>query len=203
MQDIIAGIRTFQRDVYPQYRELFEKLSAGQSPEALVITCSDSRVDPFLLTQAQPGQLFVLRNAGNLVPRYDGFVGGVTATIEFAVVGLRVPNIIVCGHSGCGAITGLLHPETLKNMPNVKDWLRRHAEPVREIMANSGRLEGPDELAQAVDANVLVQIENLRTHPSVAEALAAGRLTLHGWVYDIASGDVRAWNADWKQFGPL
>src|SRR5688572_5441652 len=92
MDDIISGVRTFQRDVYPQYRELFEKLSAGQSPEALVITCSDSRVDPFLLTQAQPGQLFVLRNAGNLVPRYDGFVGGVTATIEFAVVGLRVAN---------------------------------------------------------------------------------------------------------------
>ena len=87
MDDIIAGVRTFQRDVYPQYRELFEKLAAGQSPEALVITCSDSRVDPFLFTQAQPGQLFVLRNAGNLVPKYDGLVGGVTATIEFAVVG--------------------------------------------------------------------------------------------------------------------
>jgi carbonic anhydrase len=203
MHDIIAGIRTFQRDVYPQYRELFEKLAAGQSPEALVITCSDSRVDPFLFTQAQPGQLFVLRNAGNLVPIYDGFVGGVTATIEFAVVGLRVPNIIVCGHSGCGAITGLLHPETLENMPNVEDWLRHHAQPVRDILAQAGRLGGPDELAQAVDANVLVQLENLRTHPSVADALAAGRVTLHGWVYDIASGEVRAYNEAWKQFGPL
>ena len=203
MHDIIAGIRTFQRDVYPQYRELFEKLAAGQSPEALVITCSDSRVDPFLLTQAQPGKLFVLRNAGNLVPKYDGFVGGVTATIEFAVVGLRVPNIIVCGHSGCGAITGLLHPETLENMPNVEDWLRRHAQPVRDILGQAGRLGGPDELAQAVDANVLVQLENLRTHPSVADALAARRVTLHGWVYDIASGEVRAYNEAWKQFGPL
>jgi len=203
MQDLIAGIRTFQRDVYPQYRELFGRLAAGQSPEALVVTCSDSRVDPFLLTQAQPGKLFVLRNAGNLVPKYDGFVGGVTATIEFAVVGLRVPNVIVCGHSGCGAMMGLLHPETLENMPNVDDWLRRHAEPVKEILAKAGRLEGPDELAQAVEANVLVQLENLRTHPSVAAALAAGRITLHGWVYDIASGEVRAWNDEWKQFGPL
>jgi carbonic anhydrase len=203
MHDIIAGIRTFQRDVYPQYRELFAKLAAGQSPEALVITCSDSRVDPFLLTQAQPGQLFVLRNAGNLVPKYDGFVGGVTATIEFAVVGLRVPNIIVCGHSGCGAITGLLHPETLENMPHVENWLNRHAEPVRETLAQAGRLGGPDELAQAVDANVLVQLENLRTHPSVANALAAGEITLHGWVYDIASGEVRAYDEAWKQFGPL
>jgi carbonic anhydrase len=203
MHDIIAGIRTFQRDIYPQYRELFEKLAAGQSPEALVITCSDSRVDPFLLTQAQPGQLFVLRNAGNLVPKYDGVVGGVTATIEFAVVGLRVPNIIVCGHSGCGAITGLLHPETLENMPHVQNWLNHHAEPVREILAQAGRLGGPDELAQAVDANVLVQLENLRTHPSVAEALAAERIKLHGWVYDIVSGDVRAYDEAWKQFGPL
>jgi carbonic anhydrase len=203
MQDIIAGIRTFQRDVYPQYRELFEKLAAGQSPEALVITCSDSRVDPFLLTQALPGQLFVLRNAGNLVPKYEGFVGGVTATIEFAVVGLRVPNIIVCGHSGCGAITGLLHPDMLENMPNVQDWLRHHAQPVRDLLAQAGRLGGPDELAQAVDANVLVQLENLRTHPSVADALAARRVTLHGWVYDIASGEVRAYNEAWKQFGPL
>jgi carbonic anhydrase len=203
MHELIAGIRTFQRDIFPQYRELFAKLAGGQSPEALVVTCSDSRVDPFLLTQAQPGQLFVLRNAGNLVPKYDGFVGGVTATIEFAVVALRVPNIIVCGHSGCGAMMGLLHPETLENMPNVEDWLRRHAEPVREILAKAGRLEGPDELAQAVEANVLVQLENLRTHPSVAEALATGRMALHGWVYDIASGEVRAWNEEWKQFGPL
>jgi carbonic anhydrase len=203
MDDIIAGVRTFQRDVYPQYRELFEKLSAGQSPEALVITCSDSRVDPFLFTNAQPGQLFVIRNAGNLVPKYDGLVGGVTATIEFAVIGLRVPNIIVCGHSGCGAIHGLLHPETLKDMPHVADWLGHHAEPVREILNKAGRLGGPEELPQAVDANVLVQLENLRAHPCVAEGLAAGTLKLHGWVYDIASGSVRAYDERWQQFAAL
>jgi carbonic anhydrase len=203
MDDIIAGVRTFQRDIYPKYRELFEKLSAGQSPEALVITCSDSRVDPFLFTNAQPGQLFVLRNAGNLVPKYDGIVGGVTATIEFAVVGLRVPNIIVCGHSGCGAIHGLLHPETLKDMPHVADWLGHHADPVREIMSNAGRLGGPDELEQAVDANVLVQLDNLRVHPCVADALSAERIKLHGWVYDIASGAIRAYDEKWRQFAAL
>jgi carbonic anhydrase len=203
MQDIIAGVRTFQRDVYPRYRELFEKLAAGQSPEALVVTCSDSRVDPFLFTNAQPGQLFVLRNAGNLVPKYDGIVGGVTATIEFAVVGLRVPSIIVCGHSGCGAIQGLLHPEYLENMPHVADWLTHHAEPVREILAKAGRLGGPDELPQAVEANVLVQLENLRAHPCVAAAISAGKITLHGWVYDIASGEIRAYQDEWKQFAAL
>lgn len=203
MKDIIAGVKTFQRDVYPQYRELFEKLAAGQSPEALVITCSDSRVDPFLFTNAQPGRLFVLRNAGNLVPKYDGYVGGVTATIEFAIVGLRVPNIIVCGHSECGAINGLLHPESLENMPHVSDWLHHHAEPVLEKLALTGRLGGPEEMQQAVAANVLVQLDNLRAHPCVAEALAAGRLTLHGWVYDIASGSVRAYDDQWKQFAAL
>jgi carbonic anhydrase len=203
MDDIIAGVRTFQRDVYPKYRELFEKLSSGQSPEALVITCSDSRVDPFLFTNAQPGQLFVLRNAGNLVPKYDGIVGGVTATIEFAVVGLRVPNIIVCGHSGCGAMQGLLHPEAITGMPLVGDWLHHHAEPVLEILANAGRLGGPDELEQAVDANVLVQLDNLRAHPCVAEAIAEGSVKLHGWVYDIASGAIRAYNDQWRQFGAL
>jgi carbonic anhydrase len=203
MDEIIAGVRTFQRDTYPKYRELFEKLSRGQSPEALVITCSDSRVDPFLFTNAQPGQLFVLRNAGNIVPKYDGIVGGVTATIEFAVVGLHVPNIIVCGHSGCGAIHGLFHPETLKDMPHVANWLSHHAEPVREVMANSGQLGGPDELEQAVDANVLVQLDNLRGHPCVAEALAAKRIKLHGWVYDIASGELRAYDEQGRQFAAL
>jgi carbonic anhydrase len=203
MQDIIAGVRTFQREVYPHYRELFQKLADGQSPEALVITCSDSRVDPFLFMNAQPGQLFVLRNAGNIVPTYDGLIGGVTATIEFAVVGLKVPNIIVCGHSECGAIHGLLHPESLQKMPHVADWLHHHAEPVRDILARAGRLGGPDEMQQAVDANVIVQLENLRAHPCVAEALAANRMTLHGWVYDIASRSVRAYHDEWKQFAAL
>jgi carbonic anhydrase len=203
MQEIIAGVRTFQREVYPRYRELFEELAAGQSPVALVITCSDSRVDPFLFTNAEPGRLFVLRNAGNLVPKYDGVVGGVTATIEFAVVGLKVPNIIVCGHSGCGAIHGLLHPESLKNMPHVANWLEHHADAVREMMDRTGHLGAADEMQHAVDANVLVQLDHLRAQPSVAEALAANRITLHGWVYDIASGSVRAYDEKSQQFAAL
>ncbi len=203
MQEIIAGVRTFQRDVFPQYRELFAKLAAGQRPEALVITCSDSRVDPFFFTNAQPGRLFVLRNAGNLVPKYDGLIGGVTATIEFAVVGLKVPNIIVCGHAGCGAIHGLLHPESLGNMPHVANWLEHHAEPVRERLARAGGLDGPDVMREAVDANVVVQLDNLRDHPCVAEGLAAGNLKLHGWVYDFVSGNVRAYDEPREQFAAL
>jgi carbonic anhydrase len=203
MQDIIEGVRTFQRKVFPHYAELFEKLATSQSPEALVVTCSDSRVDPFLFMNAEPGQLFVLRNAGNIVPKYDGIVGGVTATIEFAVVALKVPNIIVCGHSGCGAIHGLLHPESLQGMPHVADWLHHHSEPVVELLSRSGRLGGPEEMEQAVDANVIVQLDNLRAHPCVAEGLAAGSVKLHGWVYDIASGNVRAYDEHWKQFAAL
>ncbi len=202
MQDIIAGLRTFQRDVYPQHRELFERLAQGQSPQAMVITCSDSRVDPFVLMQTDPGKLFVLRNAGNIVPAFGEAVGGVTATIEYAVVALRVENIVVCGHSGCGAMAGLLHPETLRDMPNVADWLH-HTGPVRESLINTGAIDGPNALPRAVEANVVVQLSNLRTHPSVAKALAAGSLTLHGWVYDIASGQVQAYDDQWRQFGPL
>jgi carbonic anhydrase len=202
MEDIIAGVRAFQRDVFPANRELFSELAAGQSPVALMITCSDSRVDPYLLTQARPGQLFELRNAGNLVPEYGGHVGGVTATIEFAVVGLRVPNIIVCGHSGCGAMVGLLDPATLRGMPRVAQWLD-HAAVVRESLAEAGQLDASDALERAVAANVIVQLGHLRTHPSVADAIATGRLTLHGWVYDVTSGEVTAYDAERQHFVPL
>jgi carbonic anhydrase len=202
MEDLIAGVRAFQRDVYPQYRELYERLATGQSPEALVITCSDSRVDPYLLTQAQPGQLFELRNAGNLVPPFGGRVGGVTATIEFAVVALRVPSIIVCGHSDCGAMDGLLNPEKLQGMPRVAEWLK-YAAVVRESLDAAGPLGQAVLLELAVEANVIVQLDNLRTHPSVSEALEAGRLTLHGWVYNIATGAVTAYDDQRKEFVAL
>lgn len=202
MQDIIAGLRSFQRDVYPQHRELFERLARGQSPKAMVITCSDSRVDPFMLTQTDPGKLFVLRNAGNIVPAFGEAVGGVTATIEYAVVALRVENIVVCGHSSCGAMAGLLNPESLRDMPNVADWLH-HTGSVRQSLIDAGDADGPKALASAVEANVVVQLSNLRTHPSVAKALAEGQITLHGWVYDIGSGQVQAYDDRQQQFGPL
>jgi carbonic anhydrase len=202
MDEIIAGVRAFQRDVFPQNRQMFERLAAGQSPDALMITCSDSRVDPHLLTQARPGELFELRNAGNLVPRYGGVVGGVTATIEFAVAALRVPNIIICGHSGCGAMAGLLNPSQLDGMPRVAEWLK-HAAVVRESMAAAGHLNAPDALQRAVEANVIVQLDHLRSHPAVADALRAGRIELHGWVYHIATGQVTRFNAGRKEFVPL
>ena len=202
MDDIIAGVRMFQREVHAKNSELFERLAAGQSPDALIITCSDSRVDPTLITQARPGQLFELRNAGNLVPRYSPHIGGVTATIEFAVVALKVPNIIICGHSECGAMAGLLNPEQLRGMPRVAEWLN-HAATVRDAMAAAGQLNAPDALQRAIEANVIVQLDHLRTHPAVADALQAGKLKLHGWVYHIATGEVTAYNADRREFAPL
>src|SRR3989304_9059236 len=186
MDQIIAGVRSFQRDVDPQQWKVFERLATGQSPEALVIPCSDSRVDTQLITQSEPGKLFELRNAGNLVPRSGGPVGGVTATIEFAVVALRVPNIIICGHSGCGAMAGLLNPEQLRGMPRVAEWLK-HAAVVRESLAAPGQLDAPDALQRAVEANVIVQLDHLRSHPAVADKLNAGRTKLPGWVYHIAT----------------
>jgi carbonic anhydrase len=202
MDEIIAGVRAFQRDIYPLYREKFAELASGQTPHAMVITCSDSRIDPFLLMQAEPGQLFVLRNAGNIVPEHDGFVGGVTATIEFAVVQLRVPNIIVCGHAGCGAVAGLLRPESIRHLPEVTNWLH-HSARARKRVAESGGLDAPDAMERAVAANVVVQLENLRTHPCVAEALAANKLAIHGWVYDFVTGAVTAYQDQRREFVPL
>jgi carbonic anhydrase len=202
MDEIIAGVRAFQREVFPQNWELFERLARGQSPDALMITCSDSRVDPHLLTQSRPGQLFELRNAGNIVPKYIGQVGGVTATIEFAVVALRVPNIIICGHSGCGAMAGLLDPSQLRGLPRVAKWLE-HAAVVREALAAAGELNAPDALQRAVEANVIVQLDHLRSHPSVADALKIGRVQLHGWVYHIATGEVTCYHPEQREFVPL
>lgn len=202
MHEIIAGIRQFQRDVFPQHRELFEQLAAGQSPGAMFVTCSDSRVDPFLLTQSQPGELFVLRNAGNLIPPYEASPGAEAAAIEFAVTALRVPQIIVCGHSGCGAMTGLVHPERVANMPSVAQWLR-HAKRVRESLQNARALNAPDAVQQAVEVNVVVQLIHLRTHPCVAEAERAGRLRLDGWVYDIPTGQLTSYDDIEQEFRPL
>jgi carbonic anhydrase len=202
MDEIIAGIRQFQRDIFPEHRELFERLAAGQSPGAMLITCSDSRVDPFLLTQSRPGDLFVVRNPGNLVPPFGAGVGAEAAAIEYAVVALGVRDIIVCGHSGCEAMTGLVDPARLRNLPRMAQWLG-HADKVRSALLAVGGLDAPDALERAIAANVLVQLDHLRTHPSVAAAVEADRLRLHGWVYHIATGEVTTYDAEQQGFRPL
>ena len=200
MQKLIAGLHQFQAQTFSSQRELFERLAQGQSPEALFITCSDSRINPNLITQTQPGDLFILRNAGNIIPPHGAANGGEGATIEYAVDVLGVKDIIVCGHSHCGAMHGLLQPEALTDLPAVSAWLS-HAEATRRIIrANYSHLDGQERLTAAIEENVLVQLENLRTQPSVAAKLAKGELHLHGWVYKLETGEVFTYDAKDGQF---
>ena len=169
-----------------------------------MITCSDSRIAPNLLTQTKPGELFVLRNAGNIVPRYGDLDGGEAAPIEYAVAALQVNDIIICGHSKCGAMGGLLNPDGLKQLPAVKSWLT-HAEGTARIMKEKYDhvTDDAERLTTTVEENVLVQIGNLRTHPTVADAVAGGSLKLHGWVYRFETGDVFAYDPESGQFKPM
>jgi len=203
MQKLIEGLHQFQSDVFSSHRELFERLAHGQKPEVLFITCSDSRVVPHLFTQAKPGELFKLCNAGNIVPPHGASTGGEGATIEYAVLALGVRDIVVCGHTDCGAVKGLLAPESLTELPAVRSWLG-HAEATRRIVReNYSHLSGADLVNVAIRENVIVQLENLRTHPAVAARVSRGELNLHGWVYKIDSGDVFAYSPAEGQFLPL
>jgi carbonic anhydrase len=203
MQKLIQGIHKFQRQDFRPLQGLFEELSHGQNPETLFITCSDSRIDPNLLTHSQPGDLFILRNAGNIIPPQGAGNGGEAATIEFAVAALGVKDIIICGHSHCGAMKGLLEPEQVESLPTVAAWLE-HAETTRRIVNdNYGELDGERLLAATIEENVLVQLENLETLPSVASRLRRGDLHLHGWVYKIETGDVFAYDPVAGQFVSL
>ena len=171
MQKLIQGIHEFQQQDFRPLQGLFEQLARGQSPETLFITCSDSRIDPNLLTRSDPGDLFILRNAGNIVPPHGAANGGEAATIEFAVAGLGVKDIIICGHSHCGAMKGLLEPQGLASLPAMANWLN-HAETTRRIIEdNYKHLEEPPRVTAAVEENVLVQLEHLRTLPAVASRL--------------------------------
>lgn len=190
MQMLVDGLHKFQAEVFGPQQDLFARLSNGQHPEALFITCSDSRISPNMLTQTNPGDLFILRNAGNLVPPYGDGNSAEAATIEFALAGLGVKNIILCGHTLCGAMKGLLHPEQVHDMPAVRGWLK-HAEATRRVMAeNYTHLEGEALLTATIEENVLAQIENLRTHPVVRSRIAKGQLAIHAWVYKIQTGEV-------------
>jgi carbonic anhydrase len=203
VQKLVAGVHHFKHEVFRAQRELFERLAHGQEPQTLFITCSDSRIDPNLITHTAPGDMFVLRNAGNLVPAFGATSGGEVATIEFAVTGLEVSDIVVCGHSHCGAMKGLLHPEYVAEMPAVAEWLK-HAEATRRIIRSKyHHFVGAERLDAAIEENVLMQLENLQTHPAVAVALSQGQLKLYAWIYEIESGNVFAYDDEIEQFLPL
>ena len=202
MKRLIDGALRFQGEVYHEHRDLFRELATGQQPEALLITCSDSRVAPDLIVQAKPGDVFVCRNAGNIAPPYSDVTGGVTATIEYAVSVLNVRHIIVCGHSDCGAMKALLHPEKLQGLPSVKSWLHHASRAEVVVRENHPDLDEKARLDALIEENVLAQLDNLRTHPCVASRLKSGALTLHGWVYDIESGQIRV-STNQSAFLPL
>ena len=202
MQEIIDGFLKFQRDVFPARKELFRKLATSQTPRTLFISCSDSRMVPELVTQREPGDLFVIRNAGNIVPSFGPEPGGVSATVEYAVAALGVTDVVICGHSDCGAMTAVATCKCLDHMPAVANWLR-YADSAKLVNESRDHASEHERIDSMVRENVIAQLNNLKTHPSVALALAQGRLKLHGWVYDIESGFIDALDSTTRQFVSL
>lgn len=203
MPTIAAGVVKFQNETFPKHKDLFEKLASGQEPEALFITCSDSRIDPSLMTSTEPGQLFICRNAGNIVPPHTTNTGAMTASIEFAVGALNVPHIVVCGHTECGAMKGAMNLDGLTSLPHTKEWLSFSAAAVSVTREKGVNLGEAERMHLLIQENVLLQLQHLRTHPTVAAKLAAGKIKLHGWVYDIRTGAVEAYDEDRKEFLPV
>ena len=198
VEKLLQGVSRFQQHVYPEHSDLFEELALGQRPHALFITCADSRIDPCLLTQSKPGELFICRVIGNIVPPYPDKLGGVSATIEYAVGVLRVAEVVVCGHTDCGVMKGALNPGAFAEYPNVAAWLRYaevpHHEPQHDPQTS------PEFLLSMTELNVVAQLRNLRGHPAVADRLKAGDIALQGWVYHIGSGAVTAWDEESGRF---
>jgi len=204
MNDLIGRVFHFEKSVFPGSADLYGKLTThGQSPKALMISCADSRVVPELVMQAQPGDLFVCRNAGNIVPPFATQNGGVSSTVEYAVAALGVRDIIVCGHSDCGAMKALSKPESLEGMPNVAAWLRHSAAAQHVVNTSYPQLDDHERVRAISLENVVAQLAHLRTHPSVAAAVARGEMALHGWFVDIHAGQVLGLDGVSGRFVPL
>jgi carbonic anhydrase len=198
---LLKGVEDFSHKVFPETRQLFRELAEGQTPHTLFITCADSRVVPEMITQTQPGELFVCRNIGNIVPGYGEMLGGVSAVVEYAVMVLGVQHVVVCGHTDCGAMKGLLNPESTKDLPTVDAWLRNAQAAKSAVFAR--KLEGAEAMQAVIEENVRLQLTHLRSHPAVAAALANNALNLQGWVYGIGDGKVTILDADTNRFIPL
>lgn len=211
MQRLLDGYLRFRRDVFPTTKDHFRLLADRQNPEVLFITCADSRVVPNLMLQTEPGDLFLCRTAGNIVPPHGVLPGGVSSTVEYAVEVLHVRHIIICGHSDCGAIKAVLPPEggppgavrDLSHLPLTAKWLGfvepawRHLDP-GVSHSDLGALH-----TALIHANVIAQLENLKTHPEVAHGLLNRTLQVHGWYYDILTGGIEAWDESSRRFLPL
>jgi carbonic anhydrase len=205
MQKLVEGVHRFQAEEFGRYRNLFRKLAReGQKPHTLFITCSDSRVLAELITQSEPGDLFVVKNVGNIVPpgHVTGSTNSTAAAIEFAVEVLRVNDIVVCGHSQCGAMDTLMQPnERISTMPHLDEWLRV-ADPVKQIIQTEYKhlTNDTERSTAAAEENVLFALENLHSYPSVQQRLADGSLHLHGWFFKIATAQLFAYDPGMRQF---
>ncbi|MBD2485731.1 carbonic anhydrase [Planktothrix sp. FACHB-1365] len=202
---IISGLNDFQENYFKANQDFFEQLSQGQTPDILFITCCDSRIAPNLLTQTKPGELFIIRNMGNIIPPYGTLNSSEATGIEYAVQALNIKEIVICGHSHCGSIKGLLQLQSLSDeMPLVYDWLKHYGEPIRRIIReNYQEYSGEELLNIATQTNVLNQIANLETYPVVRSRLQAGKIQLHAWVYEIETGEILAYDVKQNQFVPL
>lgn len=201
---LLKGIRHFKNHQLKEEKDLFASLSQGQSPDVLFITCSDSRLSPHSFTHSGLGVLFIGRNPGNIVPPYPdiSMPSGEASTIEFALTHLKSKEIVVCGHSHCGAMKGLLTPDLKKELPHTAAWLSHssllidHIERRHPDIAKDPSLK----LVHLTQDNVLLQMEHLKTHPAVAKRLAEGTLKIHGWYYEIDTGEVHIYNPQKKAF---
>ena len=176
MTSIAAGVVKFQKETYPHHRELFEKLATGQAPEVMFITCADSRIDPAMITTTQPGDLFVLRNAGNIVPPHGDHASGMGASIEFAIKALGVTHVVVCGHTQCGAMKGATDLAGLDSLPQVQKWLAHAQDAVKTVAEKAGDADESERMAMLLRENVLLQLEHLKSHPAVSDGLESGKL---------------------------
>ncbi len=199
---LVEGVHRFKSEYFAPNRSLFEKLARhGQKPETLFITCADSRVMPNSITSTGPGELFTVRNVGNIVPSVEGgVIGGVAAAIQYAVEVLDVSSIIVCGHTDCGAIRAILDPESARHLEYVRRWLNEAALVPDLLAKRYSELTGRERQLAAVEENVLLQLEHLRTYDFVSNRLDEGKLTINGWVFDIEAGDVYGYDPESEQF---
>ncbi len=204
LEKLKSPVRKFRPEVYPGHQEKYDTAATTpQKPSALVIACADSRIDVETITSSGPGEIFITRNIGNLIPAYGEMLGGVSAVVEYAVSALGVKHIVVCGHSDCGAMKGLQNLASVAKLPTVENWLKNAHSALSVVRAQGEDEDKFLELKRLTEQNVLLQMQHLRTHPSVAGAMARGELTISGWVYEIGSGQVRICEDGSNEFVPV
>lgn len=201
---LMLGVRQFQKKSFFKYQNLFQELRRGQNPDTLFITCSDSRIDQNLITDALPGELFAIRNIGNIIPKYPAQTSE-AAAIEYPLSTLKIKDIIVCGHTQCGAMKGLLNPDLAKDLPATASWLKHSHEVLNKMHDDKTDMitDYEQKLIVATQYNIKAQIDHLKTYPIIAEKVARNELTLHGWLYEFETGKISVYEPNSDKFVSL